>query len=120
MDEVKRICTWNAKRYEQEFNKELAMNLLREELLEFYHAKEEVDELDALLDLVYVAFGAMWKMGLSSEQIIEALKVVCNSNESKSEEKVASHVKANIDKGAGFIRPEPVLQEILDRRETND
>lgn len=59
-------------------------------------------------------------MGLSYEQFIEALLVVCDSNDSKSIKKTDPAVKANAgDKGPYFVAPEPRLQAILDATETN-
>ena len=114
------MCKWNAKRYEQKIDFNLLATLLDEELDEFgvaYVDNVEVDQLDALIDIIYIAIGGMWKMGLNAEQIEAAIHVVCDSNDSKSAKKTPSHIKANIDKGAEFIPPEPRLQEILDARQ---
>ena len=61
-------------------------------------------------------FRSMWKLGLSSTQIEAAILVVCDANDTKTASKTASHIKASIDKGAGFIAPETRLQEVLDAR----
>ena len=117
---INRICKWNAARYAQEDAPDLLVNLLEEELDEYgvaYVDNVEVDQLDALVDIIYIAIGGMWKMGLSAEQIEAAIHVVCDSNDSKPAKKTASHIKANIDKGAKFIPSEPRLQEILDARQ---
>lgn len=178
-----RVCAWNAKRYEQVLNLQLAESLLSEEFDEWYEAETDVNRLDALCDLVYVAMGVIWKakptdeesaraaelvfdlvenllnaeehlsplmyctpyivlmgenkcsalttahmviclscvemtsMGLTHEQIEEALLVVCDSNDSKSIKKTDPSVKANAgDKGPYFVAPEPRLQEILNAR----
>lgn len=113
---VARITEWNAKRYEQEHSSDLTIRILAEELGELARAKEEVDQLDALVDLVYISIGAMWKMGLDNFQIYEAIKAVCDSNDSKEVKRVGHNVKANIVKGPGYFKPEPRLQEILDDR----
>ena len=113
---VRRIVNWNFARYEQEFNHALTNSLLTEEVSELLQAKEEVDILDALVDIAYVAIGAMWKMGLSPGGIHDALLAVCDSNDSKTTVKTASYIKANIDKGKDFVPPEVRLQEILDDR----
>lgn len=114
---TQRIIDWNAARYNQEYDATLLYNLLYEEIEEFYVAETDVDELDALIDLIYYAIGGMWKMGLNARQIDAAIHVVCDSNDSKPAKKTPSHIKANIDKGAEFIPPEPRLQEILDARQ---
>jgi hypothetical protein len=180
-----RVISWNQKRYPQEYNHSLTLALLKEEFQEWLEAPTEVDKLDALCDIVYVALGALWKadvdeetnaaaeeraqqvfsnlvdftdephyayfisthltvleyepdypvvlglhliikaaltemlsMSLTYEQCIEALLVVCDSNDSKSVKKVDPAVKANAgDKGPYFVTPEPRLQAILDKRE---
>ena len=117
---IHRICAWNAERYEQIDNPQLTHDLLAEEVAEYkdaiYYVGDEVDLLDALVDTIYIAVGGMWKMGLTPEQIERAIHVVCTSNDSKTAAKTPSHIKANIDKGEGFIAPEPQLQEILNER----
>ena len=156
---IERVINWNSARYEQIFNLELTSKLLQEELDEFLVATTEVDQLDALMDIAYVAIGAMWKLGCDAEEIAEhicyesiqnkaimpyvklvnfafetasymldmeppevisAFLVVCDSNDTKAIKKTSPNVKANIDKGAGFVRPEPTLQLILDRRSSNE
>lgn len=190
------VCAWNAARYEQEFNLELANKLLTEEYRDEWlpafrklHAGErtlanEVECLDALADIAYVAMGVAWKagcdwdaislaqyrvldaqanamcawpqlspgffigglidsfnfdmeqgvydtmamiinactaeamytLGLTEEQFTEAMKVVCNSNNSKSVKRVASDVKANAgDKGPFYVSPKLGLTKILEQ-----
>lgn len=190
------VCAWNAARYEQEFNLELANKLLTEEYRDEWlpafrklHTQErtlanEVECLDALVDITYVAMGVIWKagcdwdtvsltqhrvldaqanamcvwpqlspgffigglidsfnfdlelgicdtmamiinactaeamytLGLTEEQFIEAMKVVCNSNNSKSVKRVASDVKANAgDKGPFYVSPKLGLTKILEQ-----
>jgi len=111
---VRRIVNWNFARYEQIMNVALTNELLKEEVREFNEATTPVDTLDALADIVYVAIGAMWKMGLSPGQIHDSLLAVCDANDTKSVSKTHHAVKANVDKGASFVPPEARLQEILD------
>lgn len=71
----------------------------------------------AMMNIVSLATAQALSMGLSYEQFLQALLVVCDSNDSKSVKKVAADVKANDgDKGAGFTPPEARLQAILDSR----
>ena len=59
-------------------------------------------------------------MGLSAHQCIQALLVVCDSNDSKSIKRIEAHIKVNSgDKGAYFIAPELRLQEILEVRDVH-
>lgn len=71
--------------------------------------------------LITLCMTQMSFMGLKTAEILEALLIVCDSNDSKSVKKTASDVKANgNDKGAFFIAPEPRLQAILDRVEVRN
>lgn len=102
---IKRIINWNSNRYEQEYNHHLTCNLLLEEVNELTVARNPVDKIDALVDIIYVATGALWKLGLNEEQIYRAIEIVCDSNDSKKVEKVDSSIKANIDKGDSYVSP---------------
>lgn len=113
---ITRIINWNKARYSQEYNQDLQIKLLTEEVNELVLSITDVDRLDALVDIVYIAIGAMWKMGLTNEQIYAAIHIVCDSNDTKVALKTFSHIKANINKGPDFIPPETRLQELLDER----
>ena len=114
---ITRVIAWNSQRYNQEYSHDLTVDLLYEEIGELYESTEDVDKLDALVDIVYVVVGAMWKLGLTEAQIVQAIHVVCDSNASKRiDNNTPSHIKANLDKGPNFITPEPKLQEILNER----
>ncbi len=56
-----RVINWNQARYNQEFNYKLAVDLLMEELHELFNAKNEVEVLDAIGDICFVAIGVFWK-----------------------------------------------------------
>lgn len=73
-----RVANWNAARYEQEFDLDLTLALLTEELQEYIEATTPVDELDAFCDLTYLAMGGLWKMGeeLDPKVAVHALKAV--------------------------------------------
>lgn len=53
---------WNELRYEQKFDLDLTLNLVKEELQEFVDAKDLVEQVDALCDICFIAAGAMWKL----------------------------------------------------------
>lgn len=176
-----RVANWNAARYEQEYNQALTLKLLREEHREWLEAETFVDRVHELCDVIFVAYGAMWKLktelssdlaqlcfrevdqlvmhlaefpgvlisaaldvleidqsdfengrlklifeaslfaqaqllsyGLTFEQIIECMLVLCDSNDSKTIKKTASDVKANDnDKGVYYKSPIPGIQAIL-------
>jgi len=116
---IERICLWNNRRYDQEYSNKLTDALLTEELAELrraHVANDTVETLDALVDITYVAIGAMWKLGLDKDQVRRAIEAVCESNESKKAVKTKSNIKANIDKGADYFGPEKLLRGILDER----
>jgi len=75
-----RVAKWNSLRYDQVYDVNLTLELLSEEFGEWLDADEEVDRLDALCDLVYVALGAIWKEGSppKEEDTKQALKVSHN------------------------------------------
>lgn len=84
-DIYNRVANWNAQRYEQEFNLELACSLLREEYNEWKDAKEPLDQLDGLCDVAYVALGIIWKIDgwpsadviLRTDQFCASIKAAC-------------------------------------------
>ena len=69
MSIVDKCIKWNAARFEQEFNYNLAVELLIEETDELFAADTFVDVLDAVGDITFVAIGVMWKMGIPQEVI---------------------------------------------------
>lgn len=73
IDFMKRVAVWNSKRYEQEFDKQLFIELIREEHKEWRDADSEVKKLDALCDTVYVAFGGSWKANLGLGELDQAM-----------------------------------------------
>lgn len=63
-----RVAGWNALRYDREYNHDLAMALMSEELAETVEAEELVDALDGLCDQIYVALGILWKLNIPEEE----------------------------------------------------
>lgn len=53
---------WNSLRYKQEFNLELTLALIKEELAEYEKAEDLVEQVDALCDICFIAAGALWKL----------------------------------------------------------
>jgi hypothetical protein len=77
------VCKWNAARYAQEYNHELTVALLTEEVgevQEAFNTNNIVEILDGLGDIAYVAIGAMWKAGLSAGQIHHFLQTVAEDS----------------------------------------
>ena len=72
---VQRVIDWNHKRYAKIFNYKLSKDLLYEELTELIEAETTIDKLDAVGDIVFVAIGSLWKMGIKSSDIEQLLSV---------------------------------------------
>ena len=66
-----------------------------------------------LLDLLSAVKNGMEQFYFTEKDMMEAISIVCDSNDSKSVTKTDPKVKANIAKGKGFIPPEARLQELL-------
>lgn len=65
---VDRVCDWNAARYEQVLDVNLAQALLQEETEEFMEAvtaKDAIETLDAIGDIAFVSIGVLWKAGVA-------------------------------------------------------
>ena len=113
---VKRITLWNKNRGNKKGHIDymLEHKMLEEEVDEFFEAEKDVDRLDALCDVVFVAIGSMYKLGLNYHEIKQAMNIVCNANEKKSSSKNSN---GKISKPKDFIGPEKDLQKILDNLE---
>lgn len=168
------IVNWNAARYPQEYVHKLQSDLLTEELEETQKAFAEndlVEVCDGFGDIFYVAIGALWKQGLTVEQIQEGLdsveeampelpplpvaklwwdmepnlntlilialcaqrdlarvlhsdqasldviRAICTSNDTKAVKKTDAAVKANINKGEGFVPPTEAILTIIENVE---
>jgi hypothetical protein len=75
----------------------------------------DVDRLDKHLDSIVYNFGSIFKLGLSPQQALKALSIVCDANLTKLSAGQDEHGKQR--KPADFVPPEQRLQLILDERE---
>ena len=75
----------------------------------------EVDSLDKACDAVIFAVGSMAKLGLSVNQITQALNVVMQANNAKLKNPKFDE-EGKLIKNVTFEGPEKKLQEILDKR----
>lgn len=66
---VKKCVDWNAARYDQVYNYDLAAKLLMEEVDELFVAINPIDKLDAIGDIIFVGIGVLWKLGLEVDEI---------------------------------------------------
>lgn len=88
-----------------------------EELDEALEAGDRVKAFDALLDLVYVAYGTALWMGISPEQWAAGFRAVHNANMAKVRVASADESKRgnafDCKKPEGWVSPEGQLREIL-------
>jgi len=78
-DLIQQVCVWNSRRYEQEYNHELTIQLLVEEhneTVDAAKAEDLVEIADGLADIFYVAVGALWKQGLTASDIPNACRQI--------------------------------------------
>lgn len=71
-----------------------------------------VDQLDKILDTIYIAVGELHKLGLNPDQMVDALQIVHDANTQKSNTKDS---EGKVIKPKDFEKPEPKLQLILDK-----
>lgn len=74
----------------------------------------DVDRLDKACDAIVFAVGSMAKLGLTAEQIEEALNIVMDANRAKLGCPKDEYGK--LAKPDNFPNPEPRLRELLDKR----
>lgn len=73
MNIVQKCIAWNAARYDQELDLDLAIRLLEEETKELHDAgKDLIQVLDACGDIVFVAIGIFWKAKMD-DYVIEQI-----------------------------------------------
>lgn len=97
---------------------DITIRCLHEEVSELEEAFESdsvVDQIDALVDLVYFAFGAMYKIGLTPEQIHACCMAVHEANITKKRGTNAKRDTGAADavKPEGWVPPEDRLQAII-------
>ena len=102
----------------QETEQEITLKCLAEELAELKQAIDNasiVDQVDAIVDLVYFAFGALYKIGLTPEQINACCMAVHSANMSKKRGVNAKRATGAADavKPKGWVSPEDRISKIL-------
>ena len=68
-----RVADWNEARFDREYSNEQTVRLLREEWQEYLDAETDVDQLDALCDVIYVCEGAKWKLHYEGDFVGRAI-----------------------------------------------
>ncbi len=98
---------------------EYAGKAIEEELAEFQeaHANQDmIGAVDAAIDLTYFAFGFLYRMGLTSDQIIACCAAVHEANMAKAASRnVSKRVSGEVDaeKPDGWVGPEEAIGAIL-------
>ena len=104
MDILQLVFQWNAERNNTTYDRTLEVKMLIEELQEYVEAETDVEELDAIADLLIVAAGTLFKFSEKHGiEPLEALRIVCNANDAKGTDK-DSHGK--IRKPNWFSKPD--------------
>lgn len=75
----------------------------------------DVDRLDKACDSVVYAIGSMAKLGLSAQEITQALNIVMDKNLDKLKNK-SYDAEGKLLKDPSFVGPEAQLQLLLDKR----
>lgn len=76
----------------------------------------DVDRLDKHLDSIVYNFGSIFKLGLTPQQAIRALSIVCDANLQKTKNTIIDE-QGKVCKNKDFVPPEEHLQKILDERQ---
>lgn len=96
--------------YSTDSAKELARYILNNERF----TGTDVDRLDKACDAIIFAIGSMAKLGLSPEQMRQALDIVAKANLAKLSMPKDEHGK--LIKPANFVGPEAQLQALLNQQ----
>jgi len=92
--------------------KEAARGIV-DEASKIFTPPAEVDQLDSILDDIYICVGEAHKLGLTPHQLVDALQAVHNANKLKAGDKDS---EGKVTKPKDFVGPETKLQTILDQR----
>ena len=91
----------------------LRHDMINEELYEYYVAENEVEEADAIGDMLYLLFGAVIDAGLE-DKIEPILDEIHRSNMSKIEDGVVlRRADGKIQKGKNYFKPN--IEQILNK-----
>ena len=111
------IMNWNEDRGNTEYSCVREGSMIEEELHELgdaYRNGTEVDEADALADIIFVAVGSLYKLCKGDQQkVLDILMVVTAANNLKTQAKDSD---GKIVKPEGFVGPEGMIEAILDGR----
>ncbi len=83
--------------------------------LDIMEYDNEFPLVESLCLIITAALTEMSGLGLSPEECVDAMLIVCDANDTKTITKTASDVKANVDKGVYFVPPEAKLSLLLEK-----
>ncbi len=110
---VEEVMMWNEDRDNLNYSPSLEYSMLDEELEEYMEAgitDDIVGQADALIDIIIVATGALYKLLDGNKQKFDdCMLTVTAANNLKPVDKV----NGKIVKGDKYIAPEPMIEEIL-------
>jgi hypothetical protein len=89
----------------------LHFNLILEETEELLHANHVVDQVDACIDIIYLALGALAEIGVTD--IDTLFDIVHEANMSKVTSDIECREDGKILKPAGWVAPEKKLADAL-------
>jgi predicted HAD superfamily Cof-like phosphohydrolase len=90
-------------------------NWMKEELDEFKSANKLVDQADAIADIIYLAVGTAVELGIDIERIVDIVHQA-NMNKLGPDGKPIYKPDGKIAKPEGWVPPEPLIQEELERQ----
>ena len=64
-----KVIAWNAARRDRMFDFDLCCKMLGEEIDELFKSDNTIEKMDAIGDIVFVAIGELWKIGIHHDDI---------------------------------------------------
>jgi hypothetical protein len=143
-EQINRVVDWNKERNGFELNSDLEVDMLREEVVEYFDAEEYVDRVDAVCDIIFVAIGtiskATYAFHMASEELLSPVDFVLTDFVGRTQaegidlellvplisECLSVVIEANEQKGTekdengkvkkpeGFVPPEETIAKIIE------
>jgi UDP-glucose 6-dehydrogenase len=113
-DIINEVFDWNFTRgliEEDNFNKQLEMKLLTEEITEFFEATTDDEMAKEICDVIFVAVGTLSKLVKCPDLADDIMALVIAANHTKSKDKV----NGKIVKPANYVGPEATIKKLIER-----
>lgn len=94
----------------------LRAGLLTEEIGEFIGAKTVTDQVDAMIDVIYIALGTLVEMGVQPEPIFNIVHAANMSKLGPDGKPIV--INGKVRKPEGWTAPEPLIADELERQRT--